>query len=74
MNATIRENILGMSPFNQAWYDKVVHACGLKKDFSHIPMGDQTVIGSKGAALSGGQQARVVCALFFSLFFSYGNV
>lgn len=66
VNATIKENILGISPFNQLWYERVVHACGLEKDLSDLPMGDQTIIGSKGAALSGGQQARVVCFHFVS--------
>ena len=38
----------------------MVKACDLEKDFSQLPQGDGTVIGSKGLALSGGQKQRVV--------------
>lgn len=60
MNATIRESIVAMSSFDKEWYASVVHACGLVQDFEQLPRGDETVIGSKGIALSGGQSQRIV--------------
>ncbi|KAL5689629.1 hypothetical protein EMGR_008545 [Emarellia grisea] len=62
MNATIRESIVAMSSFDKEWYVSVVHACGLVQDFEQLPRGDETVIGSKGIALSGGQSQRIALA------------
>lgn len=31
-NGTIQENILGISAYEEAWYSRVVHACGLEGD------------------------------------------
>ena len=59
-NRNIRDNIIGHSHFDAVLYQKVVKACDLEKDFSQLPQGDGTVIGSKGLALSGGQKQRVV--------------
>ncbi|KAL3427034.1 hypothetical protein PVAG01_00542 [Phlyctema vagabunda] len=61
-NSTVRENIIGYSPFNALWYDEVVYSCVLQKDFLEFPKGERTVIGSKGIALSGGQKQRVAIA------------
>jgi ATP-binding cassette subfamily C (CFTR/MRP) protein 1 len=63
---TIRENITGIisSPFDSIWYNTVIFACSLGKDFENLPSGDQTVIGSNGIALSGGQKQRVVRKFF----------
>ncbi|THC98398.1 hypothetical protein EYZ11_002117 [Aspergillus tanneri] len=58
-NDTIRQNILGIEPFVQLWYDKVVEACSLREDFKILPCGDQEVIGNSGMNLSGGQKARL---------------
>jgi ABC-type bacteriocin/lantibiotic exporter with double-glycine peptidase domain len=60
MNATIRESIVAMSSFDKEWYTSVVRACALVQDFEQLPRGDETVIGSKGIALSGGQSQRIV--------------
>lgn len=60
INGTARQNILGTSLFDEAWYNDVVSSCGLEKDFAQLRLGDQTVVGSKGIRLSGGQQARLV--------------
>ncbi|KAH0429478.1 ABC multidrug transporter [Colletotrichum camelliae] len=60
--STVKENILGQSPLNQDWYDKVVHACALLPDFANLASGDETVVGSKGQSLSGGQKQRVALA------------
>ncbi|KAK1624485.1 ABC transporter [Colletotrichum phormii] len=61
-NGTLRENILGISAFEQKWYDSVVSACGLEPDLKVLEKGDLTVIGSNGVNLSGGQKQRVALA------------
>ncbi|UKZ85058.1 uncharacterized protein TrAFT101_000933 [Trichoderma asperellum] len=62
MNQTIRDNIIGYSHFDQDLYDQTVKACELEEDFTQLPQGDFTVVGSKGLALSGGQKQRVALA------------
>ncbi|KAJ4131432.1 hypothetical protein NW768_005618 [Fusarium equiseti] len=62
LNRNIRDNIISHTHFDAALYQKVVKACDLEKDFSQLPQGDGTVIGSKGLALSGGQKQRVALA------------
>ncbi|KAF4774111.1 ABC transporter [Colletotrichum scovillei] len=61
-NGTLRQNILGISIFEQKWYDSVVSACGLEADLQALEKGDLTVIGSNGVNLSGGQKQRVALA------------
>ncbi|XP_041637493.1 multidrug resistance-associated protein 4 [Cheilinus undulatus] len=56
---TIRSNILFGKPLNQQKYEKVIRACALKRDMELLPDGDLTLIGDRGATLSGGQKARV---------------
>jgi ABC-type bacteriocin/lantibiotic exporter with double-glycine peptidase domain len=73
MNGTVQECITGMSVFDKAWYTSVINACALAKDFEQLPRGDETVIGSKGISLSGGQSQRIV-GLSHSLGFSGTNV
>ncbi|KAH7323926.1 ABC transporter-like protein [Rhexocercosporidium sp. MPI-PUGE-AT-0058] len=58
-NATIRENIIGVSAFEPEWYAKVVHACALDSDIEMLSEGDDTMVGSAGTALSGGQRLRL---------------
>jgi ATP-binding cassette subfamily C (CFTR/MRP) protein 1 len=58
-NTTIRNCILGPLAFDEVWYDTVIKACALDRDFAALMMGDGTVVGSKGVAISGGQKARV---------------
>jgi len=60
MNGTVQESIIGVSPFEEAWYSTVVYACALNEDFLQLSKGDQTPIGSKGISLSGGQSQRIV--------------
>ena len=67
INSSIRENIMGSdhdvaTAFNGPWYEEVVRACHLAQDFALLPHGDQTQVGSKGSALSGGQRRRVALA------------
>ncbi|KAJ2476028.1 hypothetical protein IWW56_005135, partial [Coemansia sp. RSA 2131] len=62
MNATLRDNILFGSQFDQEFYNRVVDACALRPDLDMLPGGDMTEIGEKGINLSGGQKARVSLA------------
>jgi ATP-binding cassette subfamily C (CFTR/MRP) protein 4 len=58
-NSTIRQNILFGEEMDDEKYQKVVKVCALEHDFALFPYGDSTVVGEKGAMLSGGQKARV---------------
>jgi ABC-type bacteriocin/lantibiotic exporter with double-glycine peptidase domain len=62
-NTNVRDNILGASHFDPAWYNAVVKACALHRDFAQLPHGDRSMIGSKGILLSGGQKGRLVSNL-----------
>lgn len=57
--STVRQNILFGQSFDRQRYQKVVKACALLRDFKQFPQGDQTVVGERGASLSGGQKARI---------------
>uniref|UniRef100_A0AAY4E2R3 Multidrug resistance-associated protein 4 n=1 Tax=Denticeps clupeoides TaxID=299321 RepID=A0AAY4E2R3_9TELE len=59
---TIRSNILFGKDIQPQRYERVVKACALKRDLELLPDGDLTVIGDRGATLSGGQKARVSLA------------
>ncbi|XP_037922789.1 multidrug resistance-associated protein 4-like [Hermetia illucens] len=58
-SATVRQNILFGLEMDRVRYDSVVKACALLKDFEQFSDGDMTIIGEKGASLSGGQKARI---------------
>ena len=60
INGSVQRNILGFSNFDGPYYNAVVHACGLEEDLAAFPMGDQSLVGSKGITLSGGQKQRLV--------------
>ncbi|KAJ6439410.1 ABC multidrug transporter [Purpureocillium lavendulum] len=62
VNGTIRQNIIAQSTLDQEWYDAVVSACALNADFEELPRGDESLVGSKGISLSGGQKHRVALA------------
>ncbi|XP_045910385.1 ATP-binding cassette sub-family C member 4-like isoform X2 [Micropterus dolomieu] len=59
---TIRSNILFGKELNPQKYDRVLRACALKRDMDLLPGGDLTMVGDRGANLSGGQKARVSLA------------
>ncbi|OLN82360.1 Canalicular multispecific organic anion transporter 1-like protein 2 [Colletotrichum chlorophyti] len=61
-NGSIKDNIVGYSPFNQARYEEIIEACMLQTDLLLLPYGDDTKIGSNGIMLSGGQKQRVSLA------------
>ncbi|KAA8579516.1 hypothetical protein FQN60_006609 [Etheostoma spectabile] len=56
---TIRSNILFGRELDTQKYERVIRACALKRDIELLPDGDLTIIGDRGATLSGGQKARV---------------
>ncbi|KAL8950390.1 MAG: hypothetical protein Q9222_003570 [Ikaeria aurantiellina] len=59
---SIRDNILFISPYEEARYKKVLKACALTQDLATFKHGDLTNIGENGIGLSGGQKARVALA------------
>lgn len=61
-NATVRDNILFGSRFDQEVYDHAIQACALSHDLELLPDGDLTEVGEKGISLSGGQKARLALA------------
>ncbi|KAJ3021676.1 Canalicular multispecific organic anion transporter 2 [Thoreauomyces humboldtii] len=62
MNASLKDNIIFGKPFEPAFYDEVILACGLKSDLEILPGGDEVEIGERGINLSGGQKQRVSLA------------
>jgi ATP-binding cassette, subfamily C (CFTR/MRP), member 1 len=79
MKGTVRQNIIGPSTVNTAWYKMVLDSCALDMDISRMGQGDETLIGGDGIRLSGGQQSRLVrfryrtmfllcCLIYLSLF------
>lgn len=62
INGSIRENIIGFAAFKPALYEMVVKSCQLQADFGSLANADETVVGSQGAALSGGQKKRISLA------------
>lgn len=62
MNGTIRDTVTAFSEYDDRWYNTILEACALDEDLRQLPLGDQTQIGSKGIALSGGQSQRLALA------------
>lgn len=56
---TVRNNILFGQPFDKQRYNEVVRVCALTTDFKQFNYGDRTLVGDRGASLSGGQRARI---------------
>lgn len=62
IGASIKENIVFGSRWNQKRYDQVLDACALRKDLEIFENGDETEVGEKGTTCSGGQKARIALA------------
>ncbi|XP_044728783.1 ATP-binding cassette subfamily C member 4-like [Chrysoperla carnea] len=58
-SGSVRNNILFGLPYDDVKYKQVVEACSLAEDFLQFPYADNTLVGDKGASLSGGQKARI---------------
>lgn len=58
-NATVKDNILFGTEFDEKKYKEVIYACSLESDLEILPAGDSTEIGERGITLSGGQKARI---------------
>ncbi|XP_064556495.1 probable multidrug resistance-associated protein lethal(2)03659 isoform X2 [Drosophila montana] len=59
---TVRENILFGLTLDKHRYRTVVKKCALENDLELLPQGDKTIVGERGASLSGGQKARISLA------------
>jgi ATP-binding cassette subfamily C (CFTR/MRP) protein 4 len=57
--ASVRQNILFGQPMDRNRYRQVVRVCALEQDFQQLPHGDRTIVGERGATISGGQRARI---------------
>lgn len=64
-NATLKENILFGSEYEEEKYLKCIKYSGLEDDLKILLEGDATIIGDKGINLSGGQKVRVALARAF---------
>ncbi|OAR01628.1 hypothetical protein LLEC1_03283 [Akanthomyces lecanii] len=61
-NISIRETVVGACKYDARWYGNVVRFCQLLRDIQALPLGDETIVGSDGLKLSGGQKARLALA------------
>ncbi|KAH7255182.1 P-loop containing nucleoside triphosphate hydrolase protein [Fusarium redolens] len=61
-SGTLKEAVCGFGKFENDWYRHVLKLCCLDEDISTMPLGDDTVIGSRGLKLSGGQRQRLALA------------
>ncbi|EDV54718.2 probable multidrug resistance-associated protein lethal(2)03659 [Drosophila erecta] len=61
-SGTVRQNILFGQPMDRRRYDLVVRKCALERDLDLLPLKDKTILGDRGASLSGGQKARISLA------------
>lgn len=62
LGASIRDNITFGADWDATRYAAVVKACQLETDFKNFDNGDETEVGEKGVACSGGQKARIALA------------
>lgn len=52
-SGTVRNNILFGQVYDKKRYVEVVRCCALTTDFEQLPKGDKTIVGERGASLSG---------------------
>lgn len=58
-SASIRDNIVFGSAFDERRYRATLHACLLQQDLAMLEAGDRTEVGERGITLLGGQRARI---------------
>ncbi|KAF5286381.1 hypothetical protein FQR65_LT12632 [Abscondita terminalis] len=58
-SSTIYQNILFGQKLNLTRYNDVLKICALEDDLKVFPNSDKTIVGRRGASLSGGQKARI---------------
>ncbi|CAG9840924.1 unnamed protein product [Diabrotica balteata] len=56
---SIRQNIIFGQKYDEIKYEEVLRVCSLEKDLALFPHADRTLVGERGAMLSGGQRARI---------------
>jgi ABC-type multidrug transport system fused ATPase/permease subunit len=61
-NCTIKQNVVFGYSFNSERYKRVLVACALEQDLKSLSNGDETMAGTGGASLSGGQKWRIALA------------
>lgn len=59
---TVRSNILFGENYDRKRYHDITRCCALAADFEQLSNGDKTIVGERGASLSGGQRARISLA------------
>ncbi|KAA6383550.1 MAG: putative Multidrug resistance-associated protein 1, partial [Streblomastix strix] len=59
---SVKGNILFGNAYNESRYKQTIKVCGLEKDLSILPAGDDTAVGERGVNMSGGQKARIQLA------------
>ncbi|KAJ3368117.1 hypothetical protein GGF31_006825 [Allomyces arbusculus] len=62
LNATVKTNVLFGAVEDRKRYQRVIEACALEHDLLVLEAGENTQIGEKGVALSGGQKSRLSLA------------
>ncbi|XP_062549075.1 multidrug resistance-associated protein 1-like isoform X2 [Armigeres subalbatus] len=62
LNRSIQNNILFGEQLDQPYYNKVIEACALRADIELFSNKDDTIVGEKGATISGGQKQRLALA------------
>ncbi|KAF2667127.1 P-loop containing nucleoside triphosphate hydrolase protein [Microthyrium microscopicum] len=61
-NTTVKKNIVGHGDIDEEWYRHILDVCNLKPDISQMPKDDETLLGSRGISVSGGQKHRIALA------------
>ncbi len=57
--ATVRDNIIGLLPYDAQRYTAAIRACFLEEDLEKLPGGDHYIVGAHGSNLSDGQRQRI---------------
>jgi ATP-binding cassette subfamily C (CFTR/MRP) protein 1 len=61
-NDTIKNNIMSSHVWDETWYKSILRVCDLNRDLLQMPDGDDSLVGSRGITLSGGQRHRIALA------------